>query len=207
MKKLLLALTAIITFQISFGQTPTIRDYFIPEAGKNEVSFYNSTMPEASRKIIYNDDDKGYQDISTYKGYVVGTNKYYIEISPNEVNVIGVENWSAVTTPATTETSYDSNFILKMPEPGKTISWFYLDGNMKLKCTASWTTVTYNEERRKAIKLVQYYKRWNSTTVKYYVEGIGLWETDFVRKNPKTLKLETLKFETFDGLDYSSPDQ
>ena len=90
--------------------------------------------------------------------------------------------------------------LLKMPAPGKSVTWSYsqISGDAA-NCKASWTTVEVEGKSIKAIKVEEEVVDGFGVTVKYYVQGMGLWKTDF-RGSDGTIE----PFEKFDQLSYDS---
>jgi hypothetical protein len=198
MKSLISVLLTITISQLTFGQSISIKDYYLPETGKNVSSFFKPNLDGISRKIYYKKNDTGYEiyDANFIQGMLAYTKTNSVTISTDEVGIKTSLAWSAV---ADTK-QYDFspiNIILKMPPIGKTISWFYYDGNDKEKCIASWVTITYYGKIRKAIKVVKLIEALNIREVEYYVKGIGLWKTDLEENGwiKNIEKLESLGYD------------
>jgi len=82
-----------------------------------------------------------------------------------------------------------------MPANGKTTSWTYTDiaGDF-VKCNANLTTINYNGEERKAIRVEKTYTDSSAIIIDYYVYGVGFWKEECKTDN------ETLNFDILDEL-------
>ena len=70
--------------------------------------------------------------------------------------------------------------LLIMPSNGESKKWSYtqISGDLA-NCTTSWTTITVKGQELKAIKLEEEVVDGFGILIEYYVQGIGLWKTDF----------------------------
>ena len=89
------------------------------------------------------------------------------------------------------------SLILRMPSEGQTAIWTVteISGDVE-KCISSWTTITINGEKIKAIKVIKSNDVFSSKEIDYYVKGIGLWKIDILSEGETQTQYEFDKLET-----------
>ncbi len=201
MKTVILALTIGLTSLTVNGQT--IKDFFIPASPKNKATFYtvdhsNNGAPGRNlKRIIY---------------YINKGSSYDIQDT----------RWSTTTTRTVTFTSTEAKMsqsvsasffsntekrvhspsviLLKMPPKGQSVQWTYTHISREVaKYTATWTTVNIDGQNIKTIKVEEEFVDGLGISIEYYVQGIGLWKTDF-KSSDGDGKIRA--YEKLDQLDY-----
>ena len=205
-QRTILALTLmLISVAIVTGQS--IKDYYIPDTNHNKVNFFTPDKTGErsgfTRTIYYTDNGDGTYDIldaHMFQGQAASIITQTVLFTTAEVKMIKSISTSMITT--NERENYDPpRILLKMPPVGQTVTWNIVANpdDKPTKYIASWTTVTVNGESRKAIKVVSQYTGWTSKTISYYVQGIGLMDTDLKGEDGMTKP-----FEKFDGLSYEA---
>ena len=140
-------------------------------------------------------------DISRYGDQIMSTEKYTVQFTASEVQVVSSTVTNALETNSVFK--YDHPItMLKLPHVGQRVAWTYTDRtNNSFKCMSEWMTIPIDGAVKKAIKVtVSTADEANEAkTVLYYVEGVGLWKTESV----STTGAKEVK-DQFDGLDYES---
>lgn len=200
MKKLILSITAIAITSLVNAQS--IKDFYIPKAPNNKAEFYSpnesGNKSTFTRNIYYLNRGTHYEVLDAHlnNGKPTSIINRNVKFTNNEVQMVS----STSTTMFKTNQKQSYNppeILLKMPAEGKTITWYGTETGDKVKYIASWETVTYYDKKKKSIKLVKQIDGTSFKTIEHYVEGVGLWTTEFQGSNGK-IKLS----EQFDGLTY-----
>lgn len=184
----------------------SIKDYYIPsQSNYNKASFYtpdkNGNKTNLTRLIYYDKNADGTYDIldaRMFKGNPTAISTQTVKITTTEVKMIKSIS-TTVFEKNKKQTFEPARILIKMPLAGQTISWSVKDEEEPTKYTASWTTVTIDGQDKKAIKVTCQHSDWKSKTVSYYVQGIGLMNTEFIDENGTTKP-----FENFEVLSYEA---
>jgi ACT domain-containing protein len=205
--KLAILVVIVLSIVQTFGQTKeSVKDYFIPIAGKNMVTFNgrSNTVEEYDiiRSIYYNNRGDFFDIINTSysQGKTLNVQTRTVKFTNTDVKL--VNSFTTSILEASKSNTYDpAGIVLRMPPLGQTVTWYFKEesGDLK-KYTSSWTTVIVNGEIRKAIKVSNPIDRWKLTDIDYYVKGIGLWKNEiFQWKDKKVTTMEKfgeLSFES-----------
>ncbi len=199
-KLTILALAVGLTVSSVRGQS--IKDYFIPDSTHNKASFYTPDKTggrtDMTRTIYYVKKGTTYDitDAKMFSGQPSAIQTITVQFSASEVKMTK----SISTTMMETNKKQDYNppiTILKMPAAGQTVNWTFKEiSGDNVNCISSWTTINYNGEQRKAIKVTKTYIGLSAKTIEYYVKGIGLWKTEISGEG------KTQTFDKFDSLEY-----
>jgi len=163
----------------------TVKDFFIPSSPKNKATFYSPSKTggrTGMSKTIYYVKKGDYYEITTAPmtdGKPTAITTRTITLSNNEVKMTK----SVSTTMFETNKQKTHNpptVLLIMPSNGESKKWSYtqISGDLA-NCTTSWTTITVKGQELKAIKLEEEVVDGFGILIEYYVQGIGLWKTDF----------------------------
>jgi len=202
-EKLTILLLIVIGFVSLSLKGQSIKDFYIP-LNYNKANFYkpdkSGERSDFTRVIEYhNNEDGSYSIYSefTFKGDLVSKNIERIIFTTNSViRTKSIFN-SAFGGGDREQTYNPAQIILKMPAKGQTVVWS-IPNEPESIYTASWTNIIVEGKSKRAIKVSNIVKRWKSKTVSYYVQGIGLMNTNLVHANG-----EIKPFEIFDGLSNS----
>jgi hypothetical protein len=165
-------------------RSETIESFFIPEQDYNKVTFH---MPDKTtggktsmtRTVYYINKNGKYDrmDAIYVDGVFGSVNTLTLEFSPTEVKMTNSISTNIVETNIKEEYN-PASILLKLPMENESINWTFRDfSGDDIKCSSAWTTVTFNGEERKAIKLTKKVDV-DMEEIEYYVHGIGLWKVD-----------------------------
>lgn len=164
-----------------------IKEYFISGAGMNKTNLHMVDSRERktnfTRTIFYQDKGGSYDvtDARFFEGNTTAIQTNRIQFTRSEVRVLYSISTNIMET--NKRRSYSpTKILLKIPAADENISWSYLDDEgEEVKCTTRWIMVNFEEESRKAIKLVSTLQRFPKIQmIEYYVKGVGLWGTEMV---------------------------
>lgn len=204
-KTFLLLLTGAFISANIVGQS--VKDFYIPsKSNYNKASFYSPNpmtgeRTEMTRVIYYVKNDDGNYDVTDahlFQGQPSSILTQTVLISTTEIKMNKSVSTSVVET--NQKQSYSPpRVLLKMPLTGKTATWTFAgeEGDKPTIFISSWTTVTVDGVNLKAIKVISHYTGWKSKTALFYVQGIGLYKTEFIGEDGKKTP-----FENFDELTY-----
>ena len=133
-------------------------------------------------RIIYYIDKGSSYDITDAK-MIIGNPASIItktlEFTNNEVKMTKSISTSLIETNKK-RTHNPPVILLKMPPKGQSVKWTYTQiSGAVAKCTATWTTVKVDGETNKVIRVEEEVVDGFGITIEYYVQGIGLWKSDF----------------------------
>lgn len=186
------------------------KDWYCPKVTFNKVTFYmpdvNTGNPtEATRTIYYINKRKNYEitNASLFDGQPIAIETNTIAFVGNEVKLLSkvVTNSLGVTSKKTT---YSPNqTIFRVPINGNSTYWMF-SGQ---KYSSIYSTFIFNGIECKAIKVTQYQPRWNGKTVRYYLVGYGIVETDIISDDGKIIISDKFSGRTYgEGIVSSSND-
>ena len=203
-KTLFLVLAIGLTSFKVMGQSP--KDYYIPsQSNYNKASFYSPSetggRTDMTRVIYYEKNEDGTYDNTDahmFQGQPSAIVTQTVKFTATEVKMIKSVSTTMLETNKK-QTYEPARTLLKMPQTGQTATWTVPGegGSKPTIFTSSWTTLTVNGVNKKVIKVVSQYTGWKSKSVSYYVEGIGLYKTEFISEDGSKTP-----FENFDGLSY-----
>lgn len=205
---LLLAILVIGLIYVKFmgkSMGESVKDFYIPsQSNYNKVSFYTPDEKGGrtgmTRTIYYVSKDDGTYDITDshlFQGETSSTITQTVKFTTTEV--VMTQSVSTTMLETNKKQSYKSTrILLKMPATGQTTTWTVPGEEGPTIFTSSWTTLIIDGVSKKAIKVISQLTGWESKSVFYYVEGIGLYKTEFIENGTKTA------FENFDGLSYEA---
>ena len=158
------------------GQS-SVKDFFIPKENNNLSNFSTKLWDVQIWYIPISDTNYKIVEANFYQGKLINKRTSYITITEKEIKVTKVEFGTD------NVINYNPSTIwVKMPENSNTSKFEYKNNAEVNECTAEWTEVIIDGQKKKAIKIKyqavidgQLYEGWN---YKYYVEGIGLWKTE-----------------------------
>jgi len=193
---------AILTLLTSVGaNAQTISEFFIPSAPNNKATLYTPSQTggrTGMTRVIYYIKKGDYFEITDapmMDGQPSSIQTRTVTLTNNEVRMTK----SVSTTMFETNRQRTHNppiVLLAMPANGQTKKWSYtqISGDV-VNCTTTWTTVNVDNQELKAIKLEEEVVDGFGISIEYYVQGIGLWKTDFKGSDGKVQP-----FERFDQL-------
>lgn len=201
MKTTILALAVCLTTLTT--QAQTIKDFYVPASPKNKATFYSpgkSGERTGMTKTIYYVDKGSSFEITTapmFDGNPTSIITRTVSLTSNEVKMTNSVSTGLMETNVR-RTHNPPAVLLKLPPQGQSVNWTYkqISGDVA-NCKASWTTVDIEGKTLKAIKVEEEVVDGFGITILYYVQGIGLWKTDF-KGSDGTIK----PFEKFDQLTY-----
>lgn len=186
----------------------SLKDFYIPsQSNYNKASFYSPSKTggrtDMTRVIYYVSNNDGTYDITDahiFQGQPSAIETQTVKFTATQV--VMTKSVSTGLLETNKKRNYDpAQILLKIPATGQTTTWSIPqdDGKTKTNYISSWTTVKVDGVSKKAIKVTSQWSSWKLKTVEYYVEGIGLWKTEFIDEDGKTEP-----FENFDGLSYEA---
>lgn len=201
MKVIILALAVSLTSLTV--QAQTIKDFFIPTSPKNKATFYSPSKTggrtDMTQTVYYVEKGSFYDitDAKMFRGNPTVIQTKTVTFSDNEVKMTKSVSTTMMETNKQ-RTHSPPTVLLKMPAPGKTVTWSYtqISGDV-LKCTASWTTLNVDGKELKTIKVEQEIEGFGAKTIEYYVHGIGLYKKDMIGSDG-----EVQAFKKLDQLSY-----
>ncbi|MEX0813905.1 MAG: hypothetical protein WD048_16925 [Chitinophagales bacterium] len=204
MKKMKISILALAVCLNSLTtQAQTIKDFFVPTSPKNKATFYTPSKTggrtDMTRTIYYVDKGSSYNitDAKMTFGKPTSIQTNTVTFTDNEVKITKSVSTSMLG-PTNKQENHNPPLVLfKMPAPGKTVTWSSLYSGDTLKYTASWTTLNVDGKELKTIKVEREIEYFGSTIIEYYLQGIGLYNTDYKGSDGKVQA-----FEKFDQLSY-----
>lgn len=202
-EKLTILLLIVIGFVSLSLKGQTIKDFYIP-LNYNKANFYkpdkSGERSDFTRVIEYhNNEDGSYSVYSEYafKGDPISKKIERVIFTRNSV-IVTKSITNSVLGDGDKEQNYNpAQIILKMPAKGQTVVWSIPDEPESIY-TASWTNIIVEGKSKRAIKVSNIVKKRKAKTVSYYVQGIGLMNTNLIDANGKIKP-----FEIFDRLSNS----
>ena len=195
----------LIPLSTVLGQS--VIDFYMPSNG-NKASFHMLNLTEGSgsitRIISYiNNNDGSYetQETNFMNGEPVSIIQQTVYFTKTEVKISSSIIVSALF-PTRSENYNPPKIILKMPESGKTSTWFAQqekEEDKPSKYTSSWASnITVDGVTKRVIKVIIENPYLSYKEVKYYVEGIGLMKEGYISEGKEILNYD------LDGISYTN---